>query len=570
MSPTISLLPDDIINKIAAGEVVESSDSVVKELVENSIDAKAKNIEIEIKAGGMLFIRVTDDGIGMGEEDLKKCILRHATSKVKTIKDIENIETLGFRGEALASIASISKMKIESRGFCIYVEGGEVKNFERCFREYGTSIEIKTLFYNVPARKKFQRGEAFLVSKITKEIKKLCLAAFDVSFKFISNGRRVLEVEGEKKLKKGFILRIEKLFGKEILKDLILVDGKTEFFEIFGFIGSPLFTKMNKTSQYLLMNGRSVFNPLISKAVKEGYSTRIEESKYPVFFLHLNVKNSFLDVNVHPQKKEIRLLEEVFIRDEIRKAVFSSFQKEKVLEKTFTFQKPLDFYKVEESKSFKEEVFEEFQQTSFFENFKEGNNIENSILVSKYFIIDSPAILRKIDENFQGVICIDLKAALSQIVFEKRKMEKMESQSLNTPFIVENLEDIDFVENFSKKFSEFGFEIRVLKNVVAIDAIPAFIDEKQVLKLFHLILEELLSFGKSRISSLECLQRNVAKKICIYIKSRKDVYTKEKAIFILEELLKCKSKYLDPLGEPIVVLLGEEEISKLFLKKRVF
>ena len=442
-------------------------------------------------------------------------------------------------------------------------------DFERCFREYGTSIEIKTLFYNVPARKKFQRGEAFLVSKITKEIKKLCLAAFDVSFKFISNGRRVLEVEGEKSLKKGFILRIEKLFGKEILKDLILVDGKTDFFEIFGFIGSPLFTKMNKTSQYLLMNGRTVFNPLISKAVKEGYSTRIEESKYPVFFLHLSVKNSFLDVNVHPQKKEIRLLEEVFIRDEIRKAVFSSFQKEKVLEKTFTFQKPLNFYKVEGSKNFKEEVFEEFQQTSFFESIKEGNNIENSILVSKYFIIDSQSILRKIDENFQGVICIDLKAALSQIVFEKRKMEKMESQSLNTPFIVENLEDIDLVEKFLDKFSEFGFEIRVLKNVVAIDAIPTFIDEKEVLKLFHLILEELLSFGKSRIS-LEYLQKNLAKKVCVYIKSRKEIYTKEKAVFILEELLKCESKYLDPLGEPIVVLLGEEEISKLFLKKRIF
>jgi DNA mismatch repair protein MutL len=568
MSPTISLLSDEVINKIAAGEVVESPSSVVKELVENSIDAKAKNIEIEIKAGGMLFIRVTDDGVGMSEEDLKRSILRHATSKIKTIKDIENIGSLGFRGEALASIASISKMKIESRGFCIYVEGGRVKSFERCFREEGTSIEVKTLFYNVPARKKFQRGEAFLVSKITKEIKKLCLGSFDVSFQFISNGKEVLEVEREKSLKKGFIFRIEKLFGKSILKNLILVDKKTKFLEIFGFISSPLFTKMNRSFQYLLMNGRSVFNPLISKAVKEGYATRIEENKYPLYFLHINVKNNFLDVNVHPQKKEIRLLEEVFIRDEIKNAVFSSFEKEKILEKSFTFQKPLDFYKVEESKNFKEGILEEFKQTSFFESFKEENSIENSMLISRYFIIDSPSILRKIDENFQGVICVDLKAALSQIVFEKMNVEKMESQSLNTPFIVENIEEIELVEKFSKKFLEFGFEVRVLKNVVAIDAVPIFLEEGEVLKFFHLVLEEVLSFGKSDLS-LEYLQKKLAKRICIYIKSRREVFEKEKAIFILKELLKCRSKYLDPLGDPIVVLLGEEEISKLFLKKRI-
>ena len=328
MPTDINLLPEHLINQIAAGEVIENPASVIKELVENSLDAKSTKIEIEIKAGGLLLIRVSDDGIGMDKKNLKLSILRHATSKISCFDDLHKINTMGFRGEALASIASISKMKIESakenEGHVLSSDGGNDITIEPCARSLGTEVEIKSLFFNVPVRKKFQKSTISLTNDILKAINNLAIANPFIGFSFISDERKIVDVKRNvsDSFKEALEIRVKALLGENIFNYLSwIMNLKKPFAPI------PLFSKKNRTGQYLFLNRRVIYSEVISRAIKEGYGTRIDEKDYPVYVLHIDIDPSLVDVNVHPQKKHVRISDEQQIRSFIQRAVNLAFVK---------------------------------------------------------------------------------------------------------------------------------------------------------------------------------------------------------------------------------------------------
>ena len=332
MKQSIQILDDNLINKIAAGEVIESPVSVIKELVENSIDANAKNIVIEVKKSGLELIRVEDDGIGMSKEDAYLCFKRHATSKIKTFDDLISVDSMGFRGEALASIAAVSKVEIKTSiknvATHLKLDRSQIIFEKEIARTRGTTLEIKALFYNVPVRKKFQKTLTYLNSEIVKIITNLSLTRPDIGFKLILNSDTKISTDPQALDKKvAFKNRIKNLLAKDVIKSALEVDFSRNDIEIFGLISDPNFSKKNKAYQYLIVNNRAIYSSIISKFIKEAYFTKIQENEFPVFALQIKLPFQFVDVNVHPQKKEIRIRELVFIKGAIKKDIDQAFEK---------------------------------------------------------------------------------------------------------------------------------------------------------------------------------------------------------------------------------------------------
>ena len=339
----IRVLSDQTINKIAAGEVIENPASVVKELVENSLDAGATTICVEIQEGGRQLIRISDDGSGMSHDDALLCLERHATSKISEVEDIEALVTMGFRGEAIPSIAAISKFTLltasrsaqegnaADKGTLITVEGGRLISSSPAARSPGTTIEVKSLFFNVPVRRKFQKSPSFDAQEILKMLGFLALAYPTVQFELISDQKTVLKTPSLSSNLSFIDLlnkRLESVLGKEYAAGLIPLTFQHDFCELIGYIGSPTSHKPNRSGQHLFINQRLVVSPLISSAIREGYDTMLPTNRYPTFVLHLRLKGNLLDVNVHPQKKEVRLRQEAQLKETIIHAVQSALRGE--------------------------------------------------------------------------------------------------------------------------------------------------------------------------------------------------------------------------------------------------
>ena len=299
-------------SQIAAGEVVERPVNAVKELVENAIDAGAREIETEIADGGVAYLRVTDDGCGMSPEDAALSIVRHATSKIQTADNIYHISSLGFRGEALASIASISHMTITTRtrdeeeGTAVRVDGGEVASITPAGAPVGTTVEASDLFYNVPARKKFLKSERTEASRINQMIGKLAMANPSIAFRLINNGRTVLETPGNGRL----VDAVSALYGLDTAGEMLDVREETEEALLEGMVSKPSLLKSSRQQQTIIVNQRVVENSAISKAVDNAYHSLLPRNGFPVFVLHLTVPPESVDVNVHPQKREIKFEDE--------------------------------------------------------------------------------------------------------------------------------------------------------------------------------------------------------------------------------------------------------------------
>ncbi|MEJ8553307.1 DNA mismatch repair endonuclease MutL [Tepidibacter sp. Z1-5] len=308
MIKEINLLDEYTINKIAAGEVVERPSSVVKELVENSIDAKSSKITIEILNGGKELIRITDNGHGVSKSQVEKSFLRHATSKISKIDDLYSLDSLGFRGEALASIASIARVELITRtsedtiGVKVCIEGGVIKSKEPIGTSIGTTIIVKELFFNTPARKKFLKSSTSENINITDMINKLCIGNPDIQFKYINNNRIMLTSPGDRNLKN----TIRSIYGKKISDNLKSIEIETDFLKLEGYIGNNSIYRNNKTLQHIYINGRYVKSKLILAAIYEAYKGILPINKHSICFLNLSIDSQKIDVNVHPNKLEIK------------------------------------------------------------------------------------------------------------------------------------------------------------------------------------------------------------------------------------------------------------------------
>lgn len=337
MSSKIRVLTEHTINKIAAGEVIENPASVVKELVENSIDAQATEICIEIKGGGRQLIRITDDGCGMNGDDALLCLERHATSKIREVEDIHDVTTMGFRGEAIPSIASISKFVLltcpkpdgdqnlysNQLGTMIMVDGGKIINCSPAACSPGTTIEVKSLFFNVPVRKKFLKSPTVDTNEILKMISLIALGHPKVKFQLISDNKVVLTtpLSNIDNFNDMLNARVGTVLGNDFLHNCIPVKHAQDGLLLQGLIGLPSYTRHNRTGQYLFINSRGVFSPLVAFAIKEGYGSALTSGRHPVFVLHLSISGSLVDVNVHPQKREVRLRQEHVLKGMIIKSI---------------------------------------------------------------------------------------------------------------------------------------------------------------------------------------------------------------------------------------------------------
>lgn len=324
----INVLDKHIAELIAAGEVVERPSSVIKELVENSIDAGAKNIIVEIKNGGTTFMRVADDGCGIYRDDIKKAFLRHATSKVKTANDLDSIATLGFRGEALASISAVSRLQVitknenEEIGSCYEIEGGDEISLEEAGCPTGTTFVIRDLFYNIPARSKFLKKDVAEGNAVSALMDKIVLSHPEVAFTFIRDGKQVLRTFGDGKL----LSAIYSVFGKDFAKGLIPVDYTLDSVTVKGYISKPINSRPNRNMQNFFINGRFVKTRTGMAALEEAYKGSIMVGKFPSAVLQLTVPYEIIDVNVHPAKIEVRFINERPVFDAIYHAVKTALQ----------------------------------------------------------------------------------------------------------------------------------------------------------------------------------------------------------------------------------------------------
>lgn len=335
MKRQISVLDQSTIDKIAAGEVVERPSSVVKELVENAIDAGASAITVEIKEGGTTFIRITDNGAGIEKEQVPLAFLRHATSKIRKVEDLSLISSLGFRGEALSSIAAVSRVELITKpheqliGVRYQIEGGIEKGMEEIGAPDGTTFLIRDLFYNTPARAKFLKTPTTEAGYISSFIEQLALSHPHISFKYMQNGQTKLHTSGNNNLKEA----IYQIYGREITRELIEIHTKDreETIRIDGFIGKPVISRGNRNFENYYVNGRYVKSKIVTKAVEDAYHTFMMQHKYPFTCLHIQIKGSNVDVNVHPTKMEVRFSDQEVVYRQIYQAILQGLQHKELI-----------------------------------------------------------------------------------------------------------------------------------------------------------------------------------------------------------------------------------------------
>lgn len=560
----ILLLTDDVIDKIAAGEVVESPAAVVKELVENSLDAKASSISIEIKAGGFQLIRVDDDGCGMEEEDALVSLQRHTTSKIVYSEDLFSLHTMGFRGEALASIAAVSKLtlrtKAEGEALEMQAEGGKVLGLSPAPREQGTTIEVRSLFYNTPARKAFQKTASASTAEIIRLITALSLSHPEIAFTLTSQEKPLIQTHRipSNDSKQVFGLRLQSVLGESFFSKASWIEKEKFPYKVFGFIGSPEFTRPNRLGQYLFLNRRWIQTSPISLWVKDAYGTFIQEGLHPHFMLHIEMPRDHLDVNVHPQKREVRLKEQLFLKELIKEAVLEGLSPPS---KELSFEAPAF---TPTAFSFREEPLEEkfqaWEQASLWKTVPSSTPPQILFLAGPYLLVKGKIEGNKI-EGGEEIVVVDLKAAYAKCLFDLfgKPSEKIESAQLFLPITLEfTKEEVSHLEGYRETLSSSGWEIRILgERTIAIDAYPAVLSEGDLSSLLHGLLEE---------NSSSTNVREVASFCSRFARSKKAFFSMEEASKIWESLLFSSSPLYCPLGTKVVIALQKEDMEGLFKK----
>ena len=588
----IKLLPDSVANQIAAGEVVQRPSSVVKELLENSIDSGAKTIKLIIKDAGKTLIQVVDDGVGMNEEDLKKCFFRHTTSKIRNSIDLFSLKTMGFRGEALSSIASVSHMSIVSNqdssnslGFEIKLNGGEEKSIIEVVSSKGTSISVKNLFFNIPARRNFLKSDNVELKHIIDEFHRVALINHDVNFIFTNNNNEIFNLS-----KSIFKERIIRIFGKSSKQKLIPINEETEIAKISGFVFKPEFSRKTRSTQFFFVNNRFIRNSHLNHAVKTAYEGLIQDNLYPSYFLRIKVPLNSIDVNIHPNKTEIK-----FDNDQSIYAILKSSIKHSLGQ--FNITPTIDFdnninlntpysYKNKEVSIPKvdyNQAFNPFEnltkpvlvKTKDFDlkNLDESNNqdqINNELELLKTnsfpaFQLKSKYIITK---TSSGIIIIDQKRAHQRILYEnflKELSNKVNPiQTLLFPIKLDfNSEEIRMLKMIEAPLIHLGFKFNSFgEEVIEISGIHPFLNQSHILELFQEFLRN-KDYGQD--NATHTLNDLIAKLLSKYssISSNETINVKLQESLV-NDLFACKDPNVSPFGKLIFKLISLEEIIKIF------
>lgn len=599
MSDIIKLLPDSVANQIAAGEVVQRPASAVKELLENAVDAGATKIELIIKDAGRTLIQVIDNGKGMSETDARMCFERHATSKIKNADDLFNIQTKGFRGEALASIAAIAmvelvtKQKEDTAGTKIHIEGSKFVSQESCAANNGTSISIKNLFYNVPARRNFLKSNNTEFRQIVEELQRVSLPHPEIAFTLYNNDQEVLSLyPGTLKQ------RIVALFGKSYNEKLAPVDETTDIVSISGFIGKPEASKKSRSDQYFFINNRYIRNPYLHYAVLNAYQGLIAADMQPVYFIFFSINPKNIDINIHPTKTEVKFEDERLIYSILRSAVKRSLGKYNFTP-TIDFDKELSF-DIAPAASGKiinppgitvNPSYNPFNSTSQYSNDKKKSDFE------KHFNrIDAPEenesstpLFKHDDEEKSGTIpflhlqnkyiacsvksglmIIDRQAAHERILFERTinylKNASGPSQQLLFPIHTE-LNSADFVmfKELIPDLKKIGFDLSEFgRNTIIIHGAPPELSDKEIKIGIDKFIEDYNhNLFDLKLQKHDNIARTFAKQHSI--KPGKELSNAE-TNKLVNELFSCEQASVSIDSNNIISYITVDELNKIFNK----
>lgn len=594
MSSRIQILPESLANQIAAGEVVERPASVVKELIENSVDASASEIFVEIEKGGKALIRVTDNGHGMKKDDAFLCLERHATSKVKNAEDLFALNTMGFRGEALPAIASVCRLRLTTRsveddsGWQIYAEGGTIRQADAVGAAPGTIVEVRNLFFNTPGRRKFLRKEETEFGHIADVVSRLALSRPDIHFRLSHNGRTLLEAYRHNRLEE----RVAALLGRTIVADLLPVEADSGNGEmLIGLLGAPGVSRSNTSQVYTYVNGRFVRDKVIQHAILEAYRTLLEKRRYPIAVLFIDMPPEMVDVNVHPTKHEVRFRNQHQVHDFIVAAL-----RERLQQGTFIppaaigSDQPAEFMAATPSsapvqREYRERVQESLaafnekvasvpaisavstvkgEMTGWSSGQSDGPVMpEGWRLIGQY--LNSYLLCQMNDE----LVLVDQHAAHERIGFERLRnqlaADGIESQSLLFPVVLElDHREAAVLTEQLEDFTRFGFEVEAFGGrSFTVKSVPALVTDVDVERLVRDLAGELNEIGRAGQLNDE-IERVLAVLACHSMVRANQALSQSEMHHLLQDLASIDFGSCCPHGRPIMHRLSKREIEKLF------
>ena len=602
---SIKLLQPEVFNKIAAGEVVENPSSVVKELVENSIDAEAEHIKIKIADAGKKEITIVDNGRGIDKEEIPLAFLKHSTSKIDSVNDLEQIFTLGFRGEALASIASVAKVTLVSKteeaksASKVIIENSKLIKQEDVARSIGTTIIVKDLFYSVPARLKFLKTNPTEIKHIKQILLKIALANPYLHLEFINEGKEVFNFTPVS----DYFERVVQVYGKDYKNILIPIVQEKEGIQISAYVGKPHFAKNNRNYQLFFINKRAVDVNFFYPLLRNIYDRLLVPGKHPIAFLFMTIDPKEIDVNVHPSKKEIRFRNSQkvfdFLYHSIRPHLISKESIPDVQSEDTSFHQELSVQSQNLKKQYKQEIVKSINTFMSHQNqpnqddkfFNEkiythkpdtrevhiDDNSENEILSGLF--ADNILILGQLFQTYiliesgDTFFIIDQHAAHERIIYERIKKSMQEKkpvvQDLLIPFNV-TLEPVSFDVILEKLdvFKQLGYEIEVFgDNTFIVRSVPAFIrqgsDKGFLMDLFDSVLES----QKQKITGLDLIDRMLETLACRSAIKAGDEQNMEQMESLIEQLLKLDNIVNCPHGRPVIIKFQKNEIEKFFVRK---
>ncbi|MFO8147602.1 MAG: DNA mismatch repair endonuclease MutL [Gillisia sp.] len=614
MKDVIHLLPDHVANQIAAGEVVQRPASVIKELLENSIDAQASNIQVYIKEAGKILITIVDNGVGMSLTDARLSFERHATSKIKSAEDLFSLQTKGFRGEALASIAAIAHVELKTRreedevGTCIRIEGSEIISQDACVTSTGTSISVKNLFYNIPARRNFLKSDTVETRHIIDEFQRVSLAHPHIAFSLVHNSSELFQLPDT-----NYRQRITNILGGKTNEKLVPVNENTEILKISGFVGKPEYAKRTRGEQFFFVNDRFIKSPYLNHAVTAAFEGLLKDKSYPSYFLYLKVDPKSIDINIHPTKTEIKFDDEHALYAILRSAIKHSLGQFNVapvldFERDPSLDTPYDYEKkhasaphVEVDRNFN--PFKNENRGSFRNDYKqesvgweslytglksESSGIDPDVsqiefeseevtgnLFGAYKSEQVQNTTFQLNKKFiittlkNGMLVIDQHRAHTRILYEELlksiTVSAAVSQQLLFPLILRfNQQEIELLKGIKDSLEQTGFIFSEIKSdSVEITGIPTLILESEV----EMLLEQLLSDFENEIpennfSQTDLLAKSLAKSMAV--KSGNLLNSTEQQ-HIVNGLFACKEASITPFNKPVFITLPVEELEKKFM-----
>jgi len=581
----IHIMDEDLSNKIAAGEVVERCMNVVKELVENSIDASSTEIKIEVLEAGTKLIKVTDNGIGMDREDATLCFALHATSKIKSVEDLFNIGTLGFRGEALASIASVSEVTLKTSngniGTTVEVVGGKIEKIESSDLRKGTTITVKNLFFNTPARLKHLKSYYTELANISDYVNKIALTYPNIKFELISDGTTLLNTDGSNNLLKN----IKCIYGIDVAKRMIPVSTEDDDYTINGYISLPEVHRSNKNAMITLVNGRVVRNAELNRTINDAYHSYKPDNRYPIVVLNIDVDPSLIDVNVHPTKMDINFSKFDELKQLVTKMITRSIKdinlipeieaKEKTYPKIERFSLDLNIEEpsIQYENPYKEEKEEIIINNELISNeLKEKEQSLETEKMPKMYPIGEVHGTYIVAENDTGMYLIDQHAAKERVNYEivKEKLSNPNNESMdmivpltfeftNNEYIILK-ENMELLTDMGFKIEEFGINSIIVKSHPTWLGGPYADTVNECIKnIIDMVIEKEKNFDLSRFR--DHVAATTACKMSIKANNK---ITLQEMTKLLEDLRKCKNPFNCPHGRPTVIYYSTEELEKLF------